>query len=176
MRRNPRFVLASLAVTLSACGHPAQSNVPDTRPVASHTATTGPEASAPSAPPSRQAPPPDDDADPASSPPPLSSTSARQAKEQATAFLRAFGRTDRGQEGWWQGVRGFLTPAAAQAYAPTAVAQVPVHTVNEGSARLRPGSTTYHAEVDVTTNAGVWTVTLVRAQDRWLVERARAAS
>lgn len=176
MRRNPRLVLASLAVTLSACGHPAQPNVPVTRPVASHTATTGPEASVPGASTAAQAPAPDDDADPAASPPPLGSTSAQQAKQQATAFLRAFGRTDRGQQSWWQGVRGFLTPAAVQAYAPTAVEQVPVRTVTEGSARLRHGSTTYRAQVDVTTNAGVWTVTLVPAQDRWLVERARATS
>jgi hypothetical protein len=52
------------------------------------------------------------------------------------------------------------------------VANVPVHQVEEGSARLLPDTTRYRAEVTVGTDIGPYTVVLLRADENWLVDRA----
>lgn len=120
------------------------------------------------------APPPLDDAGP-TEPATLATSdpaSAEQARTRATAFLRAFARTDLDQQAWWAGVVGYFTPAAAPVYRSTDVANVPVHRVVEGSAELLPGTTRYRALVAVGTDVGAYTVTLVRAGGDWLVDRA----
>jgi hypothetical protein len=98
-------------------------------------------------------------------------TSAEQARTRAVAFLRAFARTDLPQQQWWAGISGFFSPTAAAAYTGTDVANVPVHHVDEDSAKVLPDSTRYRAQIAVTTDDGTYTVTLIRAGD-WLVDRA----
>jgi len=102
--------------------------------------------------------------------------SAEQAQSRATAFMRAFARTDLPQQQWWDGVAGYFTPAAWPIYRTTDVANVPVHKVVEDSATVLPGSTQYRAEVSVDTDAGTYTVMLVRAGEDWLVDRATPPS
>ena len=119
------------------------------------------------------APPPLDDAeDDSGAPVAPPAESAAAARARATAFLRAFARTDLDQQAWWNGVEGYLTPAAAPVYRPVAVENVRVHQVKEGSARLLPGSTKYRALVAVGTDIGTYTVTMIRAGGDWLVDRA----
>lgn len=98
--------------------------------------------------------------------------SAEQAQDRAVAFMRAFARTDLEQQAWWDGVAGFFTPAAAPVYRSTAVENVPVHQVVEGSGRLLPGTTKYRAQVAVQTDIGSYTITMIRADGQWLVDRA----
>lgn len=85
---------------------------------------------------------------------------------------RAFARTDLPQQQWWDGVAGYFTPAASAIYQSTDVANVPVHKVVEGSAKLRPSSTKFRAEATVDTDAGTYIVTMIRAGGEWLVDRA----
>lgn len=124
------------------------------------------------------APPALDDAGPIEvatpSRPPASS--AREALSTATAFMRAFARTDLTQQVWWDGVAGYFTPAAAPIWASTDVANVPVHHVFEGSASLQDQTTAYRARVAVDTDAGTYVVTLVRAGGVWLVDRTTPPS
>jgi hypothetical protein len=110
--------------------------------------------------------------EPEAAPAPPDPAAAEQARTRATAFLRAFARTDLDQQAWWNGVADYFTPAAAAIYRSTDVANVPVHTVEEGSARLLPDTTRYRAEVTVGTDIGTYTVVLLRADDDWLVDRA----
>jgi hypothetical protein len=100
-----------------------------------------------------------------------SRVSAAEARSLAGAALRAFARTDLPQEQWWSGVSGYFSPDAAAIYESTDVAAVPVHSIAEGSARLLPSSTRFRAQVKVGTDAGPYTVTLLRAGDQWLVDR-----
>ena len=86
--------------------------------------------------------------------------------------MRAFARTDLGQTEWWNGIRSYLTPASVDAYVSTDVTNVTVGKVLEGNARVLPTTTRWRAEVDVTTDTGIWQVALVRADGDWLVERA----
>ncbi|GAA2027452.1 hypothetical protein [Pseudokineococcus marinus] len=98
---------------------------------------------------------------------------ASAAEDRATAFLRAFSRIDLAQDAWWTGVEGYFTPQARAIYESTDVANVPVSSVVEDSARfLEDTSTPYRTEVAVDTDAGAYTVVLVRADGDWLVERA----
>lgn len=169
------------AITLTGCGHDATATAPAAE--AHHAAPTNPAVST-AAPQtalpsdfaaSDTAPPPLDDAGPTTVP--LQSarpdpTSGGQARARATAFLRAFARTDLNQETWWRGVEGYFSPAASAIYGATDVANVPVHHVTEGSAKLLPETTKYRAEVAVDTDIGTYTVVLIRAESTWLVERA----
>lgn len=119
-------------------------------------------------------PPPLDDDGPTSNPHAAapSHTLTDQARVRGTAFLRAFARTDLPQQQWWAGVSGYFTPAALAAYEGTDVANVPVHKITEGSAKLVRGSTKYRAQVTVKTDIGVYVVTLIRADNEWLVDRS----
>lgn len=128
-------------------------------------------AATPSAPP---APPALDDDGPteAATPATPDPASADQALVRATAFMRAFARTDLSQQLWWDGVSGYFTPAAGPVYQSTDVANVPVHHVVDGSAKALPGTTKYRAQVTVDTDNGTYTVVLIRANDDWLVDRA----
>lgn len=102
---------------------------------------------------------------------------ASEAEDRATAFLRAFARTDLAQDAWWTGIEGYFTPQARAIYEATDVANVPVSSVVEDSARfLEDTSTPYRTEVAVDTDAGTYTVVLVRADGAWLVERATPPS
>lgn len=86
--------------------------------------------------------------------------------------MRAFARTELPQQQWWAGVAGYFTPAAQPVYESTDVANVPVHRVDEGSAKLLPGTTKYRAQVAVDSDDGTYTVVLIRADGQWLVDRA----
>lgn len=102
---------------------------------------------------------------------------ASEAENRATAFLRAFARTDLAQDAWWTGVEGYFTPQARAIYEATDVANVPVSSVVEDSAvLLEDTSTPYRTQVAVDTDAGTYTVVLVRADGAWLVERATPPS
>ena len=171
------FLSAGLVVALAACNQPSGGSGPGPlgpgSPAGSTTATATTSAPAPAGPDAAVPPPLDDngptDAGPAGRP---DAASAELAEDRAVAFLRAFARTDLPQTQWWDGISGFFTPSAAAVYRSTDVANVPVHRVAAGSAKLRPDSTRYRAEVEVATDDGTYTVVLVRADDTWLVDRA----
>lgn len=147
---------------------------------AAHSAQTVPSEAAPTSPAAAAttsaapAPPPLDDDGPteAASPATPDPASGEQALVRATGFMRAFARTELPQQQWWAGVAGYFTPAAQPVYESTDVANVPVHRVDEGSAKLLPGTTTYRAQVAVATDDGTYTVVLIRADGQWLVDRA----
>ena len=170
----PALVAAALAsaAALTACGQnhirtgPAETG--------SQQPATVPEAGRPAATTTAPAPPPPDAAGTAEGAPPATPdvAAATRARTRATAFLRAFARTDLDQAAWWNGVAGYFTPAAASIYHYTDVVNVPVHQVVEGSARLAPDTTPYRAQVTVRTDIGTYTVTLIRAGGDWLVDRA----
>lgn len=168
--RHQSIAVVIATVTLVGCGSGREATPVETVPrTATATASVSP---SPSRPP---APPPLDGAGPGegeASPIPPDVDSAEQAQARATAFMRAFARTDLPQQQWWAGVGGYFTPAAAAIYQSTDVANVPVHQVTEGSAQLLPGTTKFRAEVSVDTDNGAYTVTLIRAGGTWLVDRA----
>jgi hypothetical protein len=176
-RRRLPFPLALLAAAaVAGCGQnaattagPAPAGFPTApAPAPARTAPPAPSRSG------EPAPPPLDDFGPSepATPAPPDPASAEQARGRAAAFLRAFARTDLDQQAWWTGVEGYFTPAAAAIYRSTDVANVPLHKVEEGSARLLPANTRYRAEVAVDTDDGTYTVVLVRTGDDWLVDRA----
>ena len=171
----PALVAAALAsaAALTACGQDHIRTGP--AGAGSQQAATVPEASrAAASATTTTAPPPPDAAGPAEGAPPATpdAAAATRARTRATAFLRAFARTDLDQAAWWNGVAGYFTPAAASIYHYTDVVNVPVHQVVEGSARLAPDTTPYRAQVTVRTDIGTYTVTLIRAGGDWLVDRA----
>jgi len=158
-----------VVTALTACG----ARPTDSAATSSQQAPTLPAATSTNTAPTTQLPV--DDADPTAgdgAPTAPDAASAAAALTRATAAMRAFARTDLAQADWWAGVSGYFTPAAGTAYKSTDVANVPVHAVTEGSAKLLPGSTGYRAEVTVDTDAGTYTVTLIRADADWLVDRA----
>jgi hypothetical protein len=170
----PALLAAALAsaAALTACG---QDHI-RTGPAGAglQQAATVPGAGRPVATTTAPAPPPPDAAGPAEGAPPAipDAAAATRARTRATAFLRAFARTDLDQAAWWNGVAGYFTPAAASIYHYTDVVNVPVHQVVEGSARLAPDTTPYRAQVTVRSDIGTYTVTLIRAGGDWLVDRA----
>ena len=177
-RRRCGPVLAPVvAAVVAGCAQTgATTTAAESPPAAATTSTTPPPSS--SAEPSfsaQPAPPPLDDAgptEPEAAPATPDPAAAEQARTRATAFLRAFARTDLDQQTWWNGVVGYFTPAAAAIYRWTDVANVPVHQVDEGSATVLPGTTRYRAQIAVGTDIGPYTVVLLRANDDWLVDRA----
>lgn len=174
-RRSPRYYVlaAAVAVGLVGCGRspespPVVTAAPGPAPTGSVAVSTSP-ASVPL--------PLDDggptDAGAAGAPGPRS---VGEARARAEAFLRAFARTDLSQQQWWAGVSGYFTPAAAPVYALVDVAQIPVHQIVENSAAVRAGTTRYRALVSVRTDAGTYTVTLLRGGEAWLVDRVTPPS
>ena len=180
MTRHP--VALVIAVALSAAAVSGCGTTPGTFSGRTPAASTSPPATLSPSPtsgsPSTQAnaaPPPLDGVGPDegdASPTPPDASSAQQAQTRAGAFMRAFARTDLPQQQWWDGLAGYFTPAARAVYQSTDVANVPVHKVVEGSAHLRAGATKFRAEVTVDTDAGTYTVTMIRAGGTWLVDRA----
>jgi len=168
---------SSTATTAAAPPTTGSQPVPTTSPLTSTEANAGASAgattSAPLAPRPVDAGVPEEGQGP---PVPPEAESAELAQSRATAFMRAFARTDLPQQQWWDGVAGYFTPAAWPVYRTTDVANVPVHEVVEGSAALLPNSTEYRAEVSVDTDAGTYTVMLLRADEDWLVDRATPPS
>jgi hypothetical protein len=160
------------AAALTACGQDHIRTGP--AGAGSQQAATVPSPAASAATTTAPAPPPPDAAGTAEGAPPVvpDAAAATRARTRATAFLRAFARTDLDQAAWWNGVAGYFTPAAASIYHYTDVVNVPVHQVVEGSARLAPDTTPYRAQVTVRTDIGTYTVTLIRAGGDWLVDRA----
>lgn len=169
----PSLLAAALAsaAALTACGQDHIRTGP--AGAGSQQAATVPEAGRPAATTTAPAPPPDAAGTAEGAPPATpDAAAATRARTRATAFLRAFARTDLDQAAWWNGVAGYFTPAAASIYHYTDVVNVPVHQVVEGSARLAPDTTPYRAQVTVRTDIGTYTVTLIRAGGDWLVDRA----
>jgi hypothetical protein len=173
-----RLAPALALVVATAVGGCARSAATETGPAAAESPPAAASAASTTSAPfssGEPVPPPLDDAgptEPEAAPAPPDPAAAEQARTRATAFLRAFARTDLDQQAWWNGVADYFTPAAAAIYRSTDVANVPVHTVEEGSARLLPDTTRYRAEVTVGTDIGTYTVVLLRADDDWLVDRA----
>jgi hypothetical protein len=167
-------VAVAVAVLLAACGHSPSSTVGSPSHQAPTVAPTAAQSTSATGADTDPVPPPLDDNGPTANPDVAkpSKTAAGQARTAATAFMRAFARTDLAQQQWWDGVSGYFTPDAAAAYEGTAVANVPVHSITEGSAKLVRGSTKYRAQVTVKTDIGTYTVTLIRADDQWLVDRS----
>lgn len=101
---------------------------------------------------------------------------ASQASERATAFMRAYGRTDLPQDRWWRGVSGYFSPQARRAYAAADVTNISPLRIQANAAKLVEGSTPYRAQVAVPTSAGTYLISLVRSDADWLVERATPPS
>lgn len=169
--------VAAVAAVLGACGQDQPATDPGPAATASQQAPTrSPDRSATATPAASSAPASvDDGATDDTAPGGPDAPAAAQALTRATATMRAFARTDLNQDAWWAGVRGYFTPAAEPIYKSTDVQNVPVHQITEGSAKLLPGATPYRAEVAVGTDNGIYTVTLIRADGDWLVDRTEPA-
>jgi hypothetical protein len=98
-----------------------------------------------------------------------SRTSAVRAAEQV---MRAFARPTVRAETWWATLQPLLSRSAAIAYQDTDPREVPARRVT-GAARLADTSSAYLAAAQVPTDAGTYTVLLVRdgAGAPWLAER-----
>lgn len=94
------------------------------------------------------------------------------AKTAAVQAMGRFARPEISAQAWWREFAPLLTPAAAQAYAETDPASIPVRRVT-GKARIVDDRTPFLARVSVGTDIGDYTVLLSRggAGDPWLVER-----
>jgi hypothetical protein len=95
-----------------------------------------------------------------------SKTSAARA---AVTVMRAFARPQADYDTWWAGLKPLLTEQAAEDYAYTDPANIPVRRVT-GPGRLVDITSAYIARVAVPTDVGQWTVTLARtdAHAPWL--------
>jgi hypothetical protein len=165
----------ALATTLTCCSRAAQpvSTMTPAQSAPAPAATFDKPTTNAGAPP---APPPLDNGAPtAGQTAPLDNATASQARSRATAFMRAFARTDLPQQSWWQGLAGFLTPAAAPIYQYIDVANVPVRRITETTPTIGDGATKYRVTVNISTNIGIYVVTLIRATGAWLVDRAEPA-
>jgi len=94
------------------------------------------------------------------------------AAHAASAAMTAFLRPELDYETWWADLEPLLTYEAAVGYSYTDPANVPASKVT-GPAVVRDGDSAYLASVEVPTDAGTYTVVLVRADGDapWLVER-----
>lgn len=107
---------------------------------------------------------------------PITDEAASQASERATAFMRAYGRTDLPQDQWWRGVSGYFSPQARTAYAAADVTNISPLSIEPNAAKLEQSSNAYRAQVAVPTSAGTYLISLVRSDTDWLVERATPPS
>lgn len=184
MRARAAVAAALCAASLSACASTEPGQAP--QPIATTEASTP--SSAPAPPAATPAQPRDlgpdeapqedvDDAEfDADATTPISEQAASQASERATAFMRAYGRTDLPQEQWWTGVSGYFSPAARTAYAAADVTNISPLSIEPNAAKLEDSSTAYRAQVAVPTTAGTYLISLVRSDADWLVERATPPS
>lgn len=99
----------------------------------------------------------------------VSTAAAVRAAEQT---MRAFARPAAAEADWWRTLAPLLSLSAAAAYQDTDPREVPARRVT-GPARLVATPSVYLAEAQVPTDAGVYTVLLVRdgAGAPWLAER-----
>lgn len=90
----------------------------------------------------------------------------------ASAAMTAFARPHLEHDTWWAGLEPLLTYDAAVDYSYTDPANVPASEVT-GRATVVGEASAYLASVQVPTDAGIYTVLLVRADGDapWLVER-----
>lgn len=101
------------------------------------------------------------------------SATEERAEDQALAFVRAFLRTDLSREGWYAGIRGFLSEDAQEKYTTVDPRNVPSTEIT-GEAAVVDTSSVFLAGVEVPTAAGVFAVTLSRSEagEDWAVEGA----
>lgn len=99
------------------------------------------------------------------------------AREAATAAVNAFADVDRSADAWWKNLSPLLTPQARAVYEDVDPRNVPVREVT-GAAKVTDESSTLLTEVEVPTDAGAYTVMLVRADggSPWLAEQIRPSS
>lgn len=86
-------------------------------------------------------------------------TSAAKAAEVS---MRTFARPGLNAVAWWRALAPLLTQQAKQDYSYVDPAAIPARRVT-GPARLLPSQSGYVAEAQVPTDAGVYTLTLTRA-------------
>lgn len=175
-----RVLAVALVATCAACStHAEQSTSPSTSPSSTSQPTSiAPTSTATTAagvePSSSPAPAPSPAASDVDVPdlalPTHDASSQASAQARAEGFVRAWARPDLQASQWWAGVRGFLTPAAAQLFRYTDPANVPATQVT-GSARVVGEPTATSVLVEVPTDAGMQQVLVVRgAQDEpWQV-------
>ncbi|GAA1863577.1 hypothetical protein [Myceligenerans crystallogenes] len=99
------------------------------------------------------------------------------AREAAVAAVAAFAAVDKSAEAWWDDLSPLLTPQARAVYEDVDPRNVPVRDVT-GAAKITDESSTLLTEVQVPTDAGDYTVLLVRADggSPWLAEQIRPSS
>lgn len=182
-----RVVIALVLCTtsLTACGSKQQASAPgpSVTSQASPTSTASPPPTATAPPQPRDLGPdeaPQEDIDDgefdANATTPITDEAASQASERATAFMRAYGRTDLPQDQWWTGVSGYFSPQARTAYVAADVTNISPLSIEPNAAKLEQSSTAYRAQVAVPTSAGTYLISLVRSDTDWLVERATPPS
>ncbi|MWV76005.1 hypothetical protein [Rathayibacter rathayi] len=103
----------------------------------------------------------------------IDATAATDAKGMAAAFLLAYSQNTLTTDAWFAGIRGFLTPAVADAYQYSKPTSIPTFALT-GAATIQDGATASSATVDVPTSIGVYQVLLVRPSPTgpWLASRA----
>lgn len=91
--------------------------------------------------------------------------------EAATTAMTLFARPHVDHDTWWSDLEPLLTDQARADYAYVDPAVIPAHTV--GQARLVDESSAYVAAVEVDTDVGAYTVTLIRqtGDSPWLASR-----
>ncbi|MGF1661008.1 MAG: hypothetical protein ACFCVG_00805 [Kineosporiaceae bacterium] len=90
----------------------------------------------------------------------------------AASAMAAFTNSDIDPRTWWEELAAWLTPTAQVAYAGTDPSRVPASAVT-GTPACSETASPYLASVEVPTDAGLYTVLLVRdgASTEWHVER-----
>ncbi len=98
--------------------------------------------------------------------------SRRGVVAAAEAAMRAFARPEADYRTWWAQLEPLLTPQAAQDYAYVDPANVPAREVT-GPGELAWDTSAYVGRVEVPTDAGTYTLLLIRqdADSPWLVAR-----
>lgn len=102
---------------------------------------------------------------PAPAVPSSDATTRSDALARAEGFVRAWARPDLDATTWFSGVRGFLSPAAAEGFIWTDPATVPATTVTGPPAFLEEPAAT-SARVVVPTDAGDQYVLLIHSDDQ----------
>lgn len=172
--KNRVLLLPSIVITIALAGcsplTDARSDEGPRAPVPSPALTTF---GAPTTEPSAPTIPPAGENDERVAPTEIDATAATDAKSMAAAFLLAYSQNTLTTDAWFAGIRGFLTPAVADAYQYSKPTSIPTFALT-GAATIQDGATASSAVVDVPTSIGVYQVLLVRPTPTgpWLASRA----
>lgn len=175
---NKTLCLAAVAVTVLACAAcgpadgpagPGTVSTPRASSTATATASASSSASAPPVPkdykfsqgPGPQAPPPQAPVPGAS----WTATARADALATATKAMALFARPESGEPKWFDDLKPFLTADAAESFAYTDPANVPVHQVRGAGTLATEAGNPFGAVIKFSTDAGTYSVQVVRIGD-----------